>query len=215
MYDEKGQLVWETHLDIYGKVRTFAGRSLSDCPFRYQGQYEDSETGLYYNRFRYYSPEEGMYLSQDPIGLKGGIHLYGYVENINSWVDALGLSVSIGQVGTYGDLFDMSDVGDDLEIHHIPQDKLGHLPRRDGIAIVVSKEEHAKIRTYKSKGKATAILDKDRAFKDVLKDDLVDLREIGGDKYDKSIEKIIESYEDNGKLKKGELNLDIIKKACK
>jgi hypothetical protein len=30
MYDEKGQLVWESHLDIYGKVRTFAGRSLSD-----------------------------------------------------------------------------------------------------------------------------------------------------------------------------------------
>ncbi|MDR2809405.1 MAG: RHS domain-containing protein [Tannerellaceae bacterium] len=54
MYDEKGQLVWEAHLDIYGKVRTIVGRSLSDCPFRYQGQYEDSETGLYSNRFRYY-----------------------------------------------------------------------------------------------------------------------------------------------------------------
>jgi uncharacterized protein RhaS with RHS repeats len=48
MYDEKGQAVWDTHLDIYGKVRTFAGCSLSDCPFRYQGQYEDAETGLYY-----------------------------------------------------------------------------------------------------------------------------------------------------------------------
>jgi hypothetical protein len=33
-------------LDIYDRVRTFAGRSLSDCPFRYQGQYEDKETGL-------------------------------------------------------------------------------------------------------------------------------------------------------------------------
>jgi RHS repeat-associated protein len=93
MYDEKGQLVWETHLDIYGKVRTFAGRSLSDCPFRYQGQYEDAETGLYYNRFRYYSPEEGMYLSQDPIGLAGGNPtLYGYVKDVNSWIDVLGLS---------------------------------------------------------------------------------------------------------------------------
>jgi RHS repeat-associated protein len=93
MYDEKGQLVWETHLDIYGKVRTFAGRSLSDCPFRYQGQYEDEETGLYYNRFRYYSPEEGMYLSQDPIGLAGNNPtLYGYVKDVNSWVDLLGLT---------------------------------------------------------------------------------------------------------------------------
>ena len=41
-------------------------------PFRYQGQYEDIETGLYYNRFRYYSPESGTYISQDPIRLAGG-----------------------------------------------------------------------------------------------------------------------------------------------
>jgi RHS repeat-associated protein len=74
MYDEKGQVVWETHLDIYGKVRTFAGCSLSDCPFRYQGQYEDSETGLYYNRFRYYSPEEGM-MEKDTLVLNPKIML--------------------------------------------------------------------------------------------------------------------------------------------
>jgi RHS repeat-associated protein len=92
MYDEKGQLTWEARLDMYGKVATFAGRSLSDCPFRYQGQYEDAETGLYYNRFRYYSPEEGMYMSQDPIGLAGNNPtLYGYVQNVNAWVDQLGL----------------------------------------------------------------------------------------------------------------------------
>jgi RHS repeat-associated protein len=42
-----------------------------ECPFRYQGQYEDRETGLYYNRFRYYDPEAGQYISQDPIGLLG------------------------------------------------------------------------------------------------------------------------------------------------
>ena len=60
---------WE--FDIYGKIRTFAGCSLNDCSFRYQGQYEDSETGLYYNRFRYYDPSTGAYISQDPIGLAG------------------------------------------------------------------------------------------------------------------------------------------------
>jgi RHS repeat-associated protein len=92
MYNTKGEKTWEADLDIYGKVRTFAGRSLKDCPFRYQGQYEDNETGLYYNRFRYYSPEEGMYLSQDPIGLAGGNPtLYGYVHDPNSWVDVFGL----------------------------------------------------------------------------------------------------------------------------
>jgi RHS repeat-associated protein len=78
-------------LDIYGKVHTFAGRSLSDCPFRWQGQYEDAETGLYYNRFRYYDTDSGNYLSQDPIGLAGGAVLYAYVHDPNSWVDVFGL----------------------------------------------------------------------------------------------------------------------------
>jgi RHS repeat-associated protein len=91
MYNEEGQVVWETNLDIYGRVRTFVGSSLSDCPFRYQGQYQDEETGLYYNRFRYYDPSIGSYISQDPIGLRGGINLYSYVHNPNEWVDILGL----------------------------------------------------------------------------------------------------------------------------
>ncbi|MDY4250610.1 RHS repeat-associated core domain-containing protein, partial [Bacteroides pyogenes] len=82
-------------LDMYGSVRTFAGRSLNDCPFRYQGQYFDEETDLCYNRFRYYSPNEGMYISQDPIGLAGGLNFYAYVHDSNLWIDALGLT------GTY------------------------------------------------------------------------------------------------------------------
>jgi RHS repeat-associated protein len=78
-------------LDIYGKTFTFAECSLKDCPFRYQGQYEDAETGLYYNRFRYYDPDSGNYLSQDPIGLDGGDKLYAYVHDPNGWTDVLGL----------------------------------------------------------------------------------------------------------------------------
>lgn len=58
---------------------------------RYQGQYEDRETGLYYNRFRYYSVEEGMYISQDPIKLAGSFQVYGYVYNANILIDPLGL----------------------------------------------------------------------------------------------------------------------------
>lgn len=72
MYNDEGRKIWETRLDIYGKVATFEGSSLTACPFRYQGQYEDVETGLYYNRFRYYDPNAGVYMSQDPIGLEGG-----------------------------------------------------------------------------------------------------------------------------------------------
>jgi RHS repeat-associated protein len=92
MYDEQGNLTWEADLDIYGRVRTFAGRSLNECPFRFQGQYFDEETGLAYNRFRYYDPDSGNYISQDPIGLDGGIALYTYVHDTNNWIDEFGLA---------------------------------------------------------------------------------------------------------------------------
>jgi RHS repeat-associated protein len=95
MYDDDGKKTWSAELDIYGRVRTFDGRSLNDCPFRYQGQYEDAETGLYYNRFRYYDPTIGSYLSQDPIGLTGGDKLYGYVHDTNICVDIWGLYESV------------------------------------------------------------------------------------------------------------------------
>ncbi|PSL47547.1 RHS repeat-associated protein [Chitinophaga niastensis] len=89
-YDESGNKVWSAELDIYGNVRKLEGPK-DFVPFRYQGQYEDVETGLYYNRFRYYSPQEGVFVSQDPIRLNGGMQMYGYVHDTNSWTDALGL----------------------------------------------------------------------------------------------------------------------------
>jgi RHS repeat-associated protein len=97
MYNQEGKLCWQGALDSYGRMRMEKGETGS-CPFRYQGQYEDKEIGLYYNRFRYYSPEEGMYLSQDPIRLEGGNKLYGYVDDPNAWVDILGLA---GTGGAY------------------------------------------------------------------------------------------------------------------
>ena len=89
--DSKGEVVWDCILDIYGDVLELRGKR-DFIPFRFQGQYEDGETGLYYNRFRYYSPETGSYISQDPIGLAGNNPtLYGYVNDANSEVDLFGL----------------------------------------------------------------------------------------------------------------------------
>ncbi|RPD43592.1 hypothetical protein DNI29_23400 [Hymenobacter sediminis] len=62
LYDAQGSVTWEAELDSYGAVRRGRGAAQA-CPFRYQGQYDDTETGLYYNRFRYYDPEVGVYIS--------------------------------------------------------------------------------------------------------------------------------------------------------
>ena len=90
-YDAEGNEVWSRVLDMDGNVIEETGNK-GMVPFLFQGQYYDRETGLAYNRFRYYSPKMGMYVSQDPIGLAGGIlNLYGYVDDTLSFIDILGL----------------------------------------------------------------------------------------------------------------------------
>jgi len=105
--DSEGNEVWNRQLDIYGRVkREIKASSLGDdvrpfIPFLYQGQYYDFETKLAYNRFRYYSPETGAYISQDPIGLEGGNPtLYGYVKDSNWWVDVFGLATCEEEIRT-------------------------------------------------------------------------------------------------------------------
>ncbi|WP_338846797.1 RHS repeat-associated core domain-containing protein [Massilia sp. W12] len=61
-------------------------------PLRFQGQYYDAETGLHYNRFRYYDPDIGRFISQDPIGLASGNNIYQYTANPINWIDPLGLT---------------------------------------------------------------------------------------------------------------------------
>ncbi len=61
-------------------------------PLRLPGQIHDREKGLYYNRHRYYDPQLGGYITQDPIGLEGGANTYMYaISNPNAFIDAFGL----------------------------------------------------------------------------------------------------------------------------
>ncbi|MFL2056465.1 RHS repeat-associated core domain-containing protein, partial [Escherichia coli] len=64
----------------------------ADPGLLYAGQWRDAESGLCYNRFRYYEPESGMYLVSDPLGLQGGEQTYRYVPNPLRWIDPLGLN---------------------------------------------------------------------------------------------------------------------------
>ena len=120
-YDDSGTLVWKRELDINGNVMPAGkdryGRTMEDIgeknfiPFRFQGQYEDEETGLYYNRFRYYNPETGQYTQQDPIGLAGGNPtLYGYVYDTNIWFDLFGLEPFFRSMSR-AEFFDIQDFG--------------------------------------------------------------------------------------------------------
>ncbi|WLH09466.1 DUF6531 domain-containing protein [Pseudomonas lurida] len=86
-----GEIVWSAHYRAYGEItRLDIGKV--DNPLRFQGQYFDQESGLHYNRHRYYNPDVGRYLTPDPVKLAGGINAYQYVPNPTGWVDPLGLN---------------------------------------------------------------------------------------------------------------------------
>ncbi|WP_458377160.1 RHS repeat-associated core domain-containing protein [Pseudomonas fluorescens] len=92
--DYGGEIVWSAKYNAYGKVTRLAlgGGEQLEQPLRFQGQYFDAESGLHYNRHRYYDPEVGRYLTPDPVKLAGGLNQYRYALNPTGWVDPLGLS---------------------------------------------------------------------------------------------------------------------------
>ena len=102
--DAQGEIVWSAQYKAWGAAREVISSAAQAAgirnPIRFQGQYWDQETGLHYNRHRYYDPEVGRFIAKDPIGLVGGINLYAYVKNPLAYVDPLGLaacSISAGK----------------------------------------------------------------------------------------------------------------------
>ncbi|MFN3986879.1 MAG: RHS repeat-associated core domain-containing protein, partial [Rhodocyclaceae bacterium] len=85
--DTEGHTHWHAEPDDWAAVTNAHGIRQ---PIRFQGQWEDEESGFYYNRYRYYDPATGRYVTQDPIGLKGGGNLFNYPLNPLSRVDPLG-----------------------------------------------------------------------------------------------------------------------------
>ncbi|HMY38155.1 MAG TPA: RHS repeat-associated core domain-containing protein, partial [Marinagarivorans sp.] len=89
--NEQGKIVWKARCKTYGSLALKEVDEVENN-LRFQGQYYDLETGLHYNRHRYYDPSIGQFISQDPIGLLGGVNNYQYAPNPTGWVDPLGLS---------------------------------------------------------------------------------------------------------------------------
>lgn len=88
--DAEGRTVWRARVDPYGTVHVEQGADFHQ-PLRFPGHYFDAETGLHYNRYRYYSPELGRFLQTDPLDTEGGINVYAYASNPLTQVDLLGL----------------------------------------------------------------------------------------------------------------------------
>ncbi|MEA1673572.1 RHS repeat-associated core domain-containing protein [Nitrospirillum sp. BR 11163] len=89
--NDNGEVVWAADYKAWGGLARVRVAAVPN-PLRFQGQYHDTETGLHYNRHRYYAPAEGCFLNQDPIRLKGGSNIAAYAPNPVQWIDPLGLA---------------------------------------------------------------------------------------------------------------------------
>ncbi|WP_272903129.1 RHS repeat domain-containing protein [Xenorhabdus sp. Sc-CR9] len=94
LFDPQGHRVWRRPpQSLYGLRLGVLGENAELNPgLKFAGQWLDEESGLVYNRFRYYSPVASCYLTPDPIGLQGGFNPYSYVLNPTSWIDPFGLA---------------------------------------------------------------------------------------------------------------------------
>ena len=100
--DQQGDVVWYADYEAWGNTATVEWKSqridnivVSEehlQPIRFQGQSFDTETGLHYNRFRYFDPDMGMFTTRDPIGLDGGMNVFQYAPNPTGWIDPFGLA---------------------------------------------------------------------------------------------------------------------------
>lgn len=90
--DKRGLIILEASYSAWGRENQTKIQEAFDQPLRFQGQYYDQESGFSYNRHRYYDSNTGRFISQDPIGLKGGDNPYEFAPNAFGWIDPLGLS---------------------------------------------------------------------------------------------------------------------------
>uniref|UniRef100_UPI0035A22FD5 RHS repeat-associated core domain-containing protein n=1 Tax=Escherichia albertii TaxID=208962 RepID=UPI0035A22FD5 len=88
----EGETAWHGVYDEWGNLLGEENPEQLQQSLRLPGQQYDEESGLYYNRNRYYDPLQGRYITQDPIGLAGGLNLYHYPLNPILKIDPLGLN---------------------------------------------------------------------------------------------------------------------------
>ncbi|MCW7540674.1 RHS domain-containing protein [Aquabacterium sp. A7-Y] len=123
--DHEGNVAWAAQYKAWGQAKEVISEAARKAGFtnqiRFQGQYFDEETGLHYNRYRYYDPHSGRFASRDPIGLNGGNNLHAYAPNPIGWTDRLGLTPSTKSPTKVNDI---TILRKDIDLS--AEDKYGH-----------------------------------------------------------------------------------------
>lgn len=193
--DEKGDIVWQGNYDEYGRVSQISSKT--EQKIRFQGQYEDDETGLYYNRFRYYDADGCRYINQDPIYLYGSINFYGYTTNPLFWIDPLGLGKVDGGRHRHTK---KEGKKNGTESHHIIADAISNLDYNDAPAIRMTEADHSNTGSHGHQGndgkdwraKQKALVDAGK-MDEAFQMGIDDVRARHGSKYDVEIQAMRDS----------------------
>ncbi|MFJ9207637.1 RHS repeat-associated core domain-containing protein [Streptomyces sp. NPDC102264] len=230
LVDEQGRIAWQARTTVWGATR-WNRTAVAYTPLRFPGQYDDAETGLYYNCFRYYDPTTARYLSPDPLGLDAAPNPVAYVTNPHMWMDPEGLIAKgcTEDGGWYSGMKPANLKNDDgtrrtsteMEINHIPaKNSYAHLDEPGfktdsngggagmGPSIRMEYDDHRRMTSTGSSDKSVRWREKQRALIDAgrwdqaMMMDIKECRKKFGDKYDGHIEDMIASLENNRKFQK-------------
>lgn len=190
--DDNARTVWRAHVSPFGKVEV-APDSRIALDLRFPGHWHDPETGLHYNRFRYYSPELGRFLESDPLGTSGGLNVYAYSANPLTEVDLDGLAHGKQRKGKSAGKRKSKPKGKKgaqkrrstrkaktqrggahgkvkgkrgYESHHIPANSVSDLPRNKGPAIAMEVDDHRQTASWGSSKEAREYREKQRQLID-------------------------------------------------
>jgi len=116
--DADGRVKWAARFSPWGDLVELYVAEIEN-QLRLQGQYADAESGLHYNRFRYYDAPLGSFISQDPLSVFGSENVYEYARNALEWVDPLGLKKCRINKGTIARLGEAPSHITNAHMHHI------------------------------------------------------------------------------------------------
>jgi RHS repeat-associated protein len=138
-------------------------------------------------------PDRAAIMGGDPMAIAGMVPMGRAGKLAEKVMDAAG---PLGRGGSNKELVAIGKIGDDVEIHHIPQTARGFTTKADGGAIGMAVEDHSMTRTFGTLGRKTNAAEQRLSFRDTVARDIRDVRSIDRN-YTPALREMMQYYRSN------------------